>query len=354
VRGLESRNDKMSVWMASCNDEPLKPIKILLIEDNVGDVELIKEMLGEARNAVFHMTIAGCLIDGLRDAAKGDLDVILLDPGLPDSQGRETVRAAVETAPNIPIIVLTGQADEELALDAVRLGAQDYLHKGQLTSDIVERSIRYSIERKRADRACGEAYKTYQDIFQGIPSAIITYKHDRCGGLVMVDANPQAMMMFKEDLTRYQGMDLNDDLFEIKGGLFKEEMLKVMITGQVFERLRLPIHGGKLEGIFDVKAFRLPRDHLCIIMKDVTRDVIEEEWMRKAYDQLERNTERFAHLVDGIRNPASVIMALANRNGDQGSKLILQKAEEIESSIKALDEGWLESENIMTFLRKHH
>ncbi|MGA9347444.1 MAG: ATP-binding protein [Anaerolineae bacterium] len=128
-----------------------KPIKILLIEDNPGDARLIREMLPEVRGAAFDVEWADRLSTGLEYLAGGGIDVVLLDLSLPDSRGLGTFARTHAQAPQVPIIVLSGLDDEGLAVKAVREGAQDYLVKGQMDSDLLVRSMRYAIERKRAE-----------------------------------------------------------------------------------------------------------------------------------------------------------------------------------------------------------
>ena len=107
-----------------------RPIKTLLVEDNPGDSRLIREMLAEARGVTFNLEYADRLQTGLEHLREGGIDVILLDLGLPDSQGLETLSKTYAQAPEVPIVVLTGLDDEMLGVQAVNKGAQDYLIKG--------------------------------------------------------------------------------------------------------------------------------------------------------------------------------------------------------------------------------
>jgi signal transduction histidine kinase/CheY-like chemotaxis protein len=128
-----------------------KPIKVLLIEDNPGDARLLQEMLAEAKGTAFGLECADRLSAGLERAARGDIDVILADLSLPDSRGLATFAQVYAQAPQVPVIVLSGLADEELAVKAVRAGAQDYLVKGQVNSNLLARAIHYAIERKQSE-----------------------------------------------------------------------------------------------------------------------------------------------------------------------------------------------------------
>ena len=93
------------------------------MEDNPGDVRLIREMLAEAGRTPFEMECASRLSTGLERLVEGDIDVVLLDLGLPDSQGLETFVRVHSQAPEVPVVVLTDLDDEELAVQAVRKGA---------------------------------------------------------------------------------------------------------------------------------------------------------------------------------------------------------------------------------------
>ena len=104
------------------------PIRILLIEDNPGDARLIKEMLNETKSAAFILEWRDLLSSGLQKLAEGGADLVLLDLGLPDSQGLETYAKAQSQFPRVPIVVLSGLLDEAVAIKAVRAGAQVVFH----------------------------------------------------------------------------------------------------------------------------------------------------------------------------------------------------------------------------------
>ncbi len=134
-----------------------KPIRVLLIEDNPGDARYMREMLVvELANPVaprFETEWVEQLSTALERLSKGGVDVILCDLTLPDSQGLDTFTAVHAQAPQVPIVVLSGLDDEEIAVQTVREGAQDYLVKGDVDTNLLVRSIRYAIERKRTEEA---------------------------------------------------------------------------------------------------------------------------------------------------------------------------------------------------------
>ena len=126
-------------------------IKVLLIEDNPGDARLIEVMLSLVSGTLFDVENANRLSDGLKHLSEGGIDAVLLDLGLPDSSGLDTFEKVHDQAPEVPIVMLTGLDDTELALEGVRMGAQDYLVKGRVDGDLLARTLRYAIERKSAE-----------------------------------------------------------------------------------------------------------------------------------------------------------------------------------------------------------
>lgn len=126
-------------------------IEILLIEDNPGDVRLIREMLKEVSIIRCHLEHAPELSTGIETLRKKKFDIILLDLGLPDSMGLETLNRIHSAGNSIPVVIMTGQEDEELGVKAVQSGAQDYLLKSQINSALLIHSLRYAIERKRIE-----------------------------------------------------------------------------------------------------------------------------------------------------------------------------------------------------------
>ena len=136
-------------------------IPILLVEDNPGDARLIREMLREPGGEWFSLSQADRLADGLALLEGHAVGLVLLDLTLPDSVGLDTFMRFHARAPEVPIIVLTGMDDEILALNAVKNGAQDYLIKGEVGGGLLLRSMRYALERKRAERALRESEQRY-------------------------------------------------------------------------------------------------------------------------------------------------------------------------------------------------
>ncbi len=125
--------------------------RILLVEDNPGDARLIRETLRDAGDEQFHVEHVERLADAGKRLASENFDLILLDLSLPDAQGLDTVVGLHRSARTVPIVVMTGNDDEALALEALRSGVQDYLVKGEATPAAILRTLQHSRERKRAE-----------------------------------------------------------------------------------------------------------------------------------------------------------------------------------------------------------
>jgi signal transduction histidine kinase len=134
--------------------------KVLLVEDNPGDAQLVREMLRGEWPHHTELAHVECMVEAERYLAKHEVDVILLDPGLPDAQGLGAIRRTRAVAPRVPLVVLTGLDDESLATQILQEGAQDYLIKGQIEMRGLLRALRYAIERKRVERLKDEFVST--------------------------------------------------------------------------------------------------------------------------------------------------------------------------------------------------
>ena len=128
-------------------------LRLLLVEDSPSDALLLQASLSEAGVVGFDFTHVECWAEAAQCLHDKEFDVLLLDLSLPDVTGQETFLRARTEAPHLPILVMTGSGDEALGLEAVRHGIQDYLIKGQTNGRQTVRSIRYAIERKRAEEA---------------------------------------------------------------------------------------------------------------------------------------------------------------------------------------------------------
>lgn len=139
---------------------------ILLIEDNRAEARLLQEIL---KGSVLHqakLTHVNRLEEGIAYCGQHPVDIILLDLTLPDSYGLASLDTLLGKVPGVPIVVLTNTNDDDLAVQAVRRGAQDYLVKRQVNQDLLVRSLRYAIERQQGEEALREANETLEQRVQ--------------------------------------------------------------------------------------------------------------------------------------------------------------------------------------------
>jgi signal transduction histidine kinase len=149
-------------WRGSIPMVGVTALKILLVEDSLSDAALLQESLVQNEGGGFEFTHAESWKEATAHLRNRSFDALLLDRSLPDTTGRDTFVRARSEAPNLPIVVLTGVADEAVGLEAVRHGIQDYLVKGQALGRQTARAIRYAIERKQAEVALKQAEANLQ------------------------------------------------------------------------------------------------------------------------------------------------------------------------------------------------
>lgn len=155
-------------------------VKVLLIEDNAEDALILRSALAEEGDSLFEIEHATRLSVALKHLAKGGIELVLCDLNLPDSKGSNTVAEVHRQSPRVPIVVLTASDDDRLALQALQLGAQDYLVKGyvQVYPTLLRRAMRYALERKRAQDEIRSAHGKTDKLLSSIPSILIEINPD--------------------------------------------------------------------------------------------------------------------------------------------------------------------------------
>jgi len=331
-------------------------IRVLAIEDNPDDVELIRLMLTRVKEPVFSFTNAGRLSDGLAILGSEAVDVVLLDLGLPDSQGVHTVQNVKQNFPGIPIIVLTGVEDEEVAISMLHLDVQDYLTKGRIDPSLLARSIRYSIERKRAV----EALRTSEARFRRLSeSGIIGIAYFGPDGNI-VDANAQFLEMIGA-----QRAELDEGRVRRWGRLVPPEgktraheaALEFKTTGRItpYETEYLRRDGSKNWGLFGAARLEGQENGIAFIVDITERKKLENEIRHMAHhDALTGlpNRRLFLELMSFAlaearrnRKKAALVFLDLDRfkevndtyGHEAGDQLLKTVADRLRSSIRAAD-----------------
>lgn len=140
-------------------------IAVLLVEDNLADVAVLMELLQDSNAQDWQVTPVKRLRSALEQLYIGHFDVVLLDLSLPDSQGLDTIAQLQAAFPCLPIVVLTGLQDKTIARQAVAQGAQDYLVKGQLSSELLLKTVSYAIERSQILKRLQESEHRFRGVF---------------------------------------------------------------------------------------------------------------------------------------------------------------------------------------------
>lgn len=148
-------------------------MRILMVEDDPGDVRLLREyLLGQSGSEEFQYMQVDRLAQALASLDEASFDAVLLDLSLPDSQGIGTLNKVHAAKPGMPTVVMTGLDDEALGLQLLQAGAQDYLVKGEVSASLLRRTLRYAVERKRAEVELRRSEIFLQSIVENIPHMI--------------------------------------------------------------------------------------------------------------------------------------------------------------------------------------
>ncbi|MBC7838274.1 MAG: GGDEF domain-containing response regulator [Nitrospiraceae bacterium] len=192
-------------------------IKALLVEDNDVDAQLTQDLLYEWSIEEFRITRVKTLGEGLALLSRERFDAVLLDLSLPDAFGLPTVRQVHATSPTIPVVVLSGVSDQNLALQAVQQGAQDYLVKGQGHPELLARAVRYAIERKRCEEHL--TYLAQYDHLTGLVNRTL-FRDRVVQAMARTKRMQQPIGLMLLDLDRFKavndtfGHDMGDELLK--------------------------------------------------------------------------------------------------------------------------------------------
>jgi PAS domain S-box-containing protein len=168
-------------------------MRVLVVEDNPGDVDLLRTLALGAGPVTLEFESVARLRDALAHLREKTVDLVLLDLGLPDSQGLDTFRAIKNAVPDLPVVLLTGNDDQALGVAAVKAGAQDFLVKGQVEGPLLVRAMTYAVERKRAQAELREQEERLRSLFETTQDSVFIIDQQT---LDIVDVNPAACRLY--------------------------------------------------------------------------------------------------------------------------------------------------------------
>ncbi|WP_017716618.1 sensor histidine kinase [Kamptonema formosum] len=296
-------------------------MQLLLVEDNRADAVMLQEILTEDSAVPVRLTVAKRLTEAIERLEADSFDIILLDLSLPDTQGLDTLLQVQERAPSLPIVVMTGTDSEELAVEAVRKGAQDYLVKGQVDGQQLMRAMRYAIERKHTLEALRDSEERFRLLVAGGKDyAIFTL----CPEGRAISWNPGA-----ERILGYRAEEILGEHFsrfyvaeDIEAGLPQQQLQTAAVGGRFEgEGWRRRKDGSRYWAAVTVTALRDENGQLrgfAKVIRDLSEPQRAETEIRKLHEDLKRRAgelevankelEAFNYSVShDLRNPLSII-----------------------------------------------
>lgn len=238
-------------------------INLLLVDDNPADLFLIKDYLNESELLSLNIFEASTVTEAKEILSKQPIDLVLLDMFLPDSSGIDTFYNVYNEFPKTSIIVLSGLSDKNIALNTVQAGAQDFLLKGDFDSRLLEKSIIYSVERKKNLQLLADSENKYRGLFEAtpLPLFIVSIETNK-----ILNVNAEARNVFGYEEEEFVLKELSDLFLKEIGNIDREEK----------EVRKIAVKKNKTEIIVDVtfKKIVLQDDsYILVQLKDITEQV---------------------------------------------------------------------------------
>jgi PAS domain S-box-containing protein len=291
-------------------------VRVLLIEDDPDDILLVKESLAEISHGKIKLEYTGRLSRGLIELSSHSYDAVLLDLNLPDSRGLETLKTVVKSYPKVPVVVLSGLADDATTLEAVKRGAQDYLVKGEISGPMLVRVLNYAIERKQAEAVLRESEARYRALVETTPNGITLTDLD--GKLLLCNQQSASLHDYEspEDML---GLNVYDLIVPSDRQLALANAQKTLNEGRVInaEYTLLRKDGSHFPAEISAALLR-DGTGTPVGFIGITRDTTERIRALEAEKQLIKLREEFiASVSNDLRNPLFSLMGYLDllRNG---------------------------------------
>lgn len=290
------------------------PLRVLLIEDNPGDMDLILELLPQEGSAQFKVECVSRLSEAIASIGTNQYDVVLLDLGLPDSDGLATLSSMRRRAPHLPVVVLTGNTDERVALAAIQEDAQDYLIKGKIDEHQLTRSIKYAYERNKAEQKMlvSEAKfrklsQEYHTLLNNLPDGVVHIAPD----LQVIWTNRAMAEMVKNHGDQLQGKCCYQAFWNYSTLCESCPVAQCFLSG-ILEEGNFTTPSGRL---LELRAVPISNDSGKVeTVIEVIRDVTENRNLEAQFIQAQK-MESVGRLAGGVahdyNNMLSVIVGYA-------------------------------------------
>ena len=318
--------------------------KILIVEDNLGDFVLLEEYLHDSflNLEIVHITRFKDIEQTLSDAEK--FDILFLDLNLPDKRGIDLVNSCVEFINNIPIIVLTGYTDFELAKQSMSAGISDYLLKEDLNATILHKCIIYNIERHRNVKEIKDSEQYYADLFHLSPNPLLVFDEK---SMNILDVNNAAIATYQYKLKEFQSKKITDLQVENKLCDEIDENLILLNKDSKFALSSLECHLNKNGDLLYVvskknKIIYKTTNAVILSVENLTKEILYIQSINLQNKKLRQIAWMQSHIV---RAPVARIMGLVNILSDETAnkkdqnnvfKMIQQTANELDDVIKQI------------------
>lgn len=305
-------------------------IQTLLVEDNPGDIHLIRQMLADTPFDRAVLTCAERLQTALTLCQQQAFDVVLLDLSLPDSHGYTTFERMRQQTPQTPIILLTGFDDQELALRAVRAGAQDYLIKGEISAQLLIRAMRYAMERKRTEEALREHHLRYQALFENDNIGVFIVDMD--GRLL--NLNRQAAVMLDQTVEQLLHTPFCNYILPSEHAIFSQQMQTMLMGGliPIHEQTFVRRNGSTIPVEVNSSVVRNAAGAILYI-QSITRDISKR---KQAEAALQAERSQLAQRVDERTKELSIANAELKRSAQLKDEFLATISHELRTPLSVI------------------